>query len=131
MGEAAVHTTLAIGPWWGLYSGVTLRAVADDAGRQRWFLGRIGAELHPAFTGDRIRAVARIGLIPVTAVSGLSSTSIGFDGAVGLDYARDRVALRVVYGLERFAFSSSNGNRREEQVSTLTFRAGIRLARRS
>jgi hypothetical protein len=127
IGEAELSAGFAIAPWWGFYGGLTLRAVANDAGRQQWALAKLGAEVHPAFTGNRFRAIGRLGMIPVASVSGLSSSSLAFDGAVGVDYERNRVALRIVYGLERFAFSSSNGTRREEQLSTLTFRGGIRL----
>jgi hypothetical protein len=129
--EAEVRATMAIKPWWGFYGGVTLRAIANDAGAQRWLLGRIGAEVRPTFTGDRFRAIARLGVIPLASVSGLSASSLAFDGAVGLDYERDRYVLSLVYGLERFAFTSStSGTRRDEQLSTLTFRGGIKLPRR-
>jgi len=130
IGEAELSAGLTIAPWWGFYGGVTRRAVANDAGTQQWVLAKLGAELRPAFSGNRFRAFGRLGMIPVTSVSGLSSSSLAFDGAVGMDYDRNRVALRLAYALERFAFSSSNGTRREEQLSTLTFRAGIRLSRR-
>ena len=127
IGEAELTSVLAIAPWWGFYGGVILRAVANDAGKQHWTLAKLGAEVRPAFTGNRFHAIGRLGMIPVASVSGLSSSSLAFDGAVGVDYDRDRVGLRLVYGLERFAFSSTNGTRREEQLSTLTFRGGIRL----
>ena len=127
IGEAELSSVVAIAPWWGFYGGVTLRAVANDAGRQQWTLAKLGAQVRPAFTGNRFHAIGRLGMIPVASVSGLSSSSLAFDGAVGVEYEWDRVALGLVYGLERFAFSSVNGTRREEQLSTLTFRGGIRL----
>lgn len=127
IGEAEVSAQMSMTPSWGFYGGMTLRAIANDAGRQQWLLGRIGAEVRPAFTGDRFRAIGRLGMIPITSVDGLSSSSLAFDGAVGLEYRQDRWALKLVYGLERFAFSSSTGTRRDEQLSTLTFRGGIGL----
>ena len=127
IGEAELGAVLALKPWWGVYSSVMVRAIANDAGRQRWVLGRIGAEVRPAFTGGRLHALGRLGVIPLSSVSGLESSSLALDGLAGLEYDRDRYALRLTYGLERFAFTSSNGNRRDEQLSTLTFRAGIRL----
>ena len=127
IGEAELSAGFRIAPWWGFYGGVMRRAVANDAGTQQWTLVKLGAQVRPAFTGNRFHAIGRLGMIPVAAVSGLSSSSLAFDGAVGVDYDRDRVTLRLVYGLERFAFSASNGTRREEQLSTLTFRGGIRL----
>ena len=126
-GEAEFRALLSMTPSWGFYGGLTLRAIANDAGRQRWLLGRIGAEVRPAFTGDRFRAIGRLGVIPISSVDGLSPSSLAFDGAVGLEYLQDRWALKLVYGLERFAFTSSTGVRRDEQLSTLTFRAGIGL----
>ncbi|MGE5803578.1 MAG: hypothetical protein ACM358_15130 [Gemmatimonadota bacterium] len=126
IGEAEFRALLSVTPSWGFYGGLTLRAIANDAGRQRWLLGRIGAELRPAFTGDRFRAIGRLGVIPISSVDGLSPSALAFDGAVGLAYQQDRWALKLVYGLERFAFTSSTGVRRDEQLSTLTFRAGIR-----
>ena len=127
IGEAELSSVVAIAPWWGFYGGVTLRAVANDAGRQQWTLAKLGAQVRPAFTGNRFHAIGRLGIMPVVSVSGLSSSSLPFDGAVGVEYQRNRVALALVYGLERFAFSSTTGTRREEQLSTLTFRGGIRL----
>jgi hypothetical protein len=127
VGDADLRAHVAVGPSWGFYTGLTLRAVASDAARQRWVFGRVGAEVRPAFSGDRLTAVGRLGLIPVTTVSGLASASFGLDGAVGLDYHHDRVTVGLLYGLERFGFPASNGVRRAEQVSSLTLRGGIRL----
>ena len=130
VGEAEASATLAIKPWWGFYGSVTRRTIANDAGAQGWTLARIGAEIRPAFTGERFRAIGRLGVIPMSSVSGLSPSSLAFDGAVGLDYERDRYVLGLVYGLERFAFTSNIGTRRDEQLSTLTFRGGIKFPRR-
>jgi hypothetical protein len=130
IGEAAASATLAMKPWWGFYGGLMLRAIASDAGAQHWVLGRIGAELRPTFTGDRFSAVGRLGVIPLSSVSGLSPSSLAFDGAAGLDYDGDWYRLSLTYGLERFAFTSGTGTRRDEQFSTLTFRGGIKLPRR-
>lgn len=129
IGEVELGAKLALKPWWGIYSSVMRRAIANDAGSQQWTLVRIGAEVRPAFSGGRLHALGRLGAIPVTAVSGLSQSSLGFDGLVGVEYDHPRYALRLAYGLERFAFSSENGNRRDEQLSTLTFRIGVRLQR--
>ena len=127
IGEADLSALMSITPSWGFYGGLTLRAIADDAGRQQWLLGRIGAEVRPAFTGDRFRAIGRLGVIPISSVDGLSPSALAFDGAIGLEYQKARWALKLVYGLERFAFTSTTGVRRDEQLSTLTFRGGIRL----
>lgn len=127
IGEADLSALMLMTPSWGFYGGLTLRAIANDAGRQQWLLGRIGAEVRPAFTGDRFRAIGRLGVIPISSVDGLSPSSLAFDGAVGLEFQQGRWALKLVYGLERFAFTSSTGVRRDEQLSTLTFRGGIRL----
>ena len=130
IGDAEVRARLNVADWWGFYSGLTLRAVANDAARQRWTLGRIGVAVQPAFTGGSLRAIGRLGVIPIAAVSGLPSASFAFDGAVGLDYDRAGVTLGILYGLERFAFPTRDGIRRSEQLSTLTLRGGIQLRRR-
>lgn len=127
LGDAELSATLAVKPWWGFYGGLTLRAIANDAGAQQWILGRIGVELHSSFTGEQFRAVGRLGMIPLTSVGGLSSSALAFDGAVGLDYERNRYVLGIRYALERFAFTSGTGTRRDEQLSTLTFRAGLKI----
>jgi hypothetical protein len=127
IGDAELSARLTVADWWGFYSGLTLRAVANDAARQRWTLGRIGVAVEPAFSGGSMRAIGRLGVIPIAAVSGLPSASFAFDGAVGLDYDRAGVTLGVLYGLERFGFPSRNGIRRSEQVSSLTLRGGVRL----
>lgn len=130
IGEIEARARVALRPWWGVYSAVTLRVVASDAARQRWRVGRIGAEVRPSFSGGSMHAIGRFGVIPVAAVSGLRAASFGVDGAVGLAYEGPGFALGMLYGLERFAFPSENGVRRSEQMSTLTLRGGIRLARR-
>jgi hypothetical protein len=127
LGDAELSATLAVKPWWGFYGGLTLRAIANDAGAQQWVLGRIGVELHSSFTGEQFRAVGRLGMIPLTSVGGLSSSALAFDGAVGLDYEHNRYVLGLRYALERFAFTSGTGTRRDEQLSTLTFRAGLKI----
>ena len=127
IGEVELSAVMALKPWWGIYSSVMRRAIANDAGSQQWTLVRVGAEVRPAFSGGRLYALGRLGAIPVTSVSGLSPSSLSFDGVVGIEYDHPRYALRLVYGLERFAFSSENGNRREEQLSTLTLRVGLRM----
>lgn len=127
IGEVEFNAVMALKPWWGVYGGVMRRAIANDAGSQQWTLVRVGAELRPAFSDGRLHALGRLGAIPVASVSGLSPSSLGFDGVVGVEYDHPRYALRLAYGLERFAFSSENGNRRYEQLSTLTFRVGVRL----
>jgi hypothetical protein len=129
IGEAELGAAMALKPWWGVYGSVMRRAIANDAGSQQWTLVRIGAELRPAFSGGRLHALGRLGAIPVTSVSGLSQSSLAFDGLVGVEYEHPRYALRLAYGLERFAFTSENGNRRDEQMSTLTVRVGVRLQR--
>lgn len=129
IGEAELSAVMTLKPWWGLYSSVMRRAIANDAGSQQWTLVRLGAEVRPAFSGGRLHALGRLGAIPVTAVSGLSPSSLGFDGVAGLEYDHPRYALRLAYGVERFAFSSETGNRRDEQLSTLIVRVGVRLPR--
>lgn len=127
LGQADVGARFMIAPVWGLYGGLTVRAISNDAGRQHWVFGRIGAELRPAFTSEGFHAVGRVGFIPFVSVQGLSSSSITLDGAVGLEYQRNRLRLGLLFGLERFAFTSAGDVDREEQLSTLTLRAGIGL----
>lgn len=129
IGEAEFSAEMAVKPWWGIYSSVMRRAIANDAGSQQWTLVRIGAEVRPAFSGGRLHALGRLGALPVTSVTGLSPSSLAFDGAVGVEYDHPRYALRLAYGLERFAFTSENGTRRDEQMSTLAVRIGVKLQR--
>ena len=130
VGEIEAGAQVAAGSWWGFYGTVTQRAVASDAARQRWLFGRLGLEVYPAFTGENLRAIGRLGLIPATRVSGLATGSVTLDGAVGLAYERTGVMFAVVYGLERFGFPTLNGIRRAEQFSTFTLRGGVRWPRR-
>ena len=130
IGEIEAGAQVAAGRWWALYGAVTRRAVASDAARQRWLFGRVGVEVHPAFTGENLRAIGRLGMIPAPRVNGLPTGSVSFDGAVGLEYERHGVMFAVVYDLERFGFPSVNGIRRAEQVSAFTLRGGLRWPRR-
>ncbi|HUC39768.1 MAG TPA: hypothetical protein VMR92_02965 [Gemmatimonadales bacterium] len=127
LGEADASARFMVTPVWGVYGGVTWRAISNDAGRQHWVFGRLGAELRPTFSGDRIHAVGRLGFVPFVSVEGLSSASITVDGAVGLEYEHSRVTLGLLYGVERFAFTSAGDVDRVEQLSKLTLRAGLRL----
>ena len=127
LGQADASVRYMIAPVWGLYGGLTMRAISNDAGRQHWVFGRIGAEVRPAFTSEGFHAVGRIGFIPFISVQGLSSASITLDGAVGVEFARKRLTLGLLFGLERFAFTSASEADRDEQLSTLMLRAGIRL----
>jgi hypothetical protein len=130
VGEIEAGAQVLADVWWGLYGSMTLRAVTSDVARQRWLFGKIGAEVHPSFTGEKLRAIGRLGVIPATRVSGLPTGSVALDGAVGLQYQNVGVAFALLYGLERFGFPTANGIRRAEQISTLTFRGGIRWPRR-
>jgi len=127
IGEAEVLARYKLASVWGFYGGVTLRAISSDAGRQHWVVGRIGAEVRPAFSGGRLHAIGRIGLIPVAAIEGLSSAAITLDGAVGLEYERDRISLGLVYAVEQYAFTAPGDIERAEQLSRLMLRGGLRL----
>lgn len=128
IGEAEMRARVSIGQVWGVYGGLTVRAISSDAGRQRWTFGRIGAEVRPAFTDTHLRAIGRLGIIPFASVPGLSSASISVDAAVGLEYAGARFSLGLVYGVERFAFTAGDINR-AEQMSRLTLRGEHRISR--
>jgi hypothetical protein len=127
IGEAEASARVTVGAMWGVYGGLVLRAIASDAGRQRWTFGRLGAEVRPAFTDPHLRAIGRLGIIPFTSVPGLAPASITVDGAVGLEYAGKRFSLGFLYGLERFALTAGNTNR-AEQMSRLTLRGGYRIS---
>ena len=127
LGQADVDARYLISPLWGFYGGVTARAISNDAGRQHWVFGRIGAEVRPAFSAQQFHAVGRLGVLPFVSVQGLSSASITFEGSAGLEYEHKHLRLALLYGLERFAFTSAGAADREEQLSTLMLRGGFRL----
>jgi hypothetical protein len=127
MGEIDLRGRLAMASWWGFYGGLTARAIASDASREHWMLGRVGAEIRTPFTGGTTYALARLGVIPVATVSGLDNSSFAFDGGVGVEYGAPRVTFGLLYALERFEFPRANGLRRVEQVSSLLLRASLRL----
>ena len=127
VGEIAGEARVSVAPWLAFYGGPTVRAVATDAARQRWVLMRVGADVRPAFTGDRVRAIGRVGVMPVVAVNGLPPAALALDASVGLEYNKGTVTVGAAYALERFDFATRGGIRRVEQGSTLTLRAGIRL----
>jgi len=127
LGQADVDARFLISPIWGFYGGLTAWAISNDAGRQHWVFGRLGAELRPAFTAQRFHAVGRLGFLPFVSVPGLSSASITFEGSAGLEYDHNRLRLALLYGLERFAFTSAGAADRQEQLSTLMLRGGIGL----
>ncbi len=63
IGEIEAGAQVAAGRWWALYGAVTRRAVASDAARQRWLFGRVGVEVHPAFTGENLRASVTLAVV--------------------------------------------------------------------
>lgn len=127
LGQADVDARYLISSVWGFYGGLTARAISNDAGRQHWVFGRVGAEVRPAFTAQRFHALGRLGVLPFVSVQGLSSASITFEGSAGLEYEHSRLRLALLYGVERFSFTSEGAADREEQLSTLMLRGGIRL----
>lgn len=127
VGEADALARYRIASVWGVYAGVTLRSISNDAGSQHWVIGRVGAEVRPAFSGGRLHAVGRFGLIPLASVQGLSSAAITFDGAVGFEYEHDRISLSLLYAVEQFAFTDAADVDRKEQMSRLMLRGGLRL----
>jgi len=129
VGEAEALARYRLASVWGLYGGVTVRSISNDAGGQHWVVGRVGAEVRPAFSGGRLHAIGRFGLIPLASVKGLSSAAITFDGAVGFAYEHDRINLSLLYGVEQFAFTDAGDVDRKEQMSRLMLRGGIRLPR--
>jgi len=126
-GDITVDARFSVAPWFALTGGGSVRAVANDVARQRWVLVRFGGEARPAFMGTPMRAILRVGMIPVVAVSGLPAPALALHAAAGLEYNRGSLTLAASYGVERFDFPPRSGIRRLEQVSAVTLRAGLRL----
>lgn len=113
--------------WMALQSGFTRRSYSSMVARQRWTLLRLGAEARVPFSGDQLRAVGRVNLLPGVSVNGLPRPDLAFEGAAGMAYTRRRAAVTLMYSLERCDFPSQGSGRRSEQLSTLSLGLGWRL----
>lgn len=127
VGQLAAAGRWTVVPWLVATSGVSLRTIANDAALQRWIAFRLGAEARPSFSLGRWHGVLGIGLIPITAVSGLPAASFGMDGVAGLEYRHGTLSLAATYVLERFDFPAGTTPRRHEQISGLRLRGALRV----
>lgn len=114
-------------PWLALQSGFTRRSYSSIVARQRWTLLRLGAEARVPFSGDELRGVGRITLLPGASVNGLPRPDLAFEGAAGLAFTRGHAAVHLTYSLERCDFPTQGSGRRSEQLSTLSLGLGWRL----
>lgn len=110
--------------WLALDAGFALRSYSTVLARQRWTLGRVGAEARVPFSGGRTHAVARVGLYPVASVNGLPRANLAFESMAGLTYRTGPWDFDLRYSLARCDFPTPAGGERIEQLSGLVLRAG-------
>jgi hypothetical protein len=115
--------------WLALDAGFTRRSYTTVLARQRWSIGRLGAEARIPFSGGRTHAVVRAGLYPVASVNGLPRADLAFESAAGLTYRTGAWDFDLRYSLERCDFPTDTGSERIEQLSGVVLRVGWTAAR--
>ena len=128
VGALQLRAGYAARSWLTLETGVTVRTYSADIGRQRWVLLRLGAEARVPFLNDRMAGVARLGVLPVASATGLGRSEAAFTAAAGMAYRRNRLAVELLYALERYDFpaTSVTPSDRREQLSSLIVRVSAR-----
>ena len=110
--------------WLALEAGLIVRTYSTVVARQRWTLGRLGAEARVPLSGEVLHVLGRVSLFPSVSVNGLPGPDVAFETAVGLGYARGRWAVDLRYSLERCDFPSQGAGERSEQLTALALRVG-------
>ncbi|HXV86878.1 MAG TPA: hypothetical protein VD793_09275 [Gemmatimonadales bacterium] len=131
LAEGALHGTARVLDWLWLEAGVRWRAYVAPVGRQRWSLAEVGTLGRLPFAVPGLAALGRVMLQPTVRVSGGLNPDPSLRGAVGLEYARGPLQGQLLYGRERHEFPSLGGFQRLEQLSAVTFRLSLQLARGS
>jgi hypothetical protein len=128
--QLSLATEMLALPWLALDAGFTVRSYSTVLARQRWSLGRLGAEARIPFSGGRAHALARMGLYPLASVDGLPRPSIAFESMAGLTYRAAPWDFDLRYALERYDFPTDAGGNRIEQLSGLVLRVGWTVPRK-
>lgn len=129
VGEVTATARARLVPWLDARAGLTTRTFTSSLARQRWTSASIGADLRMTMLEGRLEGTAGAQLLPLVRVSGHSSPDVAFGASMALRYVARRYLVAFGYQLERYDFPTIAGERRVEEHTLLTVRAGYRFGR--
>lgn len=129
LGEVTATGRMRLVPWLDARAGVTTRTFTSSLARQRWTSAAIGADVRMTMLEGRMEGTAGAQLLPLVRVSGHTSPDIAFGASMTLRYLARRYLVALGYQLERYDFPTIADQRRFEEHTLLTLRAGYRFGR--
>jgi hypothetical protein len=129
IGEVNATARWRLVPWLDARAGFTTRTFTSSLARQRWTSAAIGADLRMTMLEGRIEGTTGAQLLPLVRVSGHGSPNVAFGASMGIRYVARRYLMALGYQLERYDFPAVADERRLEEHSMLTLRAGYRFGR--
>jgi len=129
IGEVSATARWRLVPWLDARAGFTTRTFSSSLARQRWTSAAIGADLRMTMLEGRVEGTTGAQLLPLVRVSGHESPDVAFGASMALRYVARRYLVGLGYQLERYDFPTVAGERRLEEHSMLTLRAGYRFGR--
>ena len=129
LGEVAATARMRLVPWLDARAVLTTRTFTSSLARQRWTSAAIGADLRMTMLEGRLEGTAGGQFLPLVRVSGHTPPDIGFSASMGLRYVARRYLVAFGYQLERYDFPTIAAERRLEEHTLLTLRAGYRFGR--
>ncbi len=125
-------------PWFGVESGIGVRAFSSAAGYQRWLIPIAGIRVAPELGTPALRGYVRADYVPslnqpdlfAGQTTGQAKWSLGIAGEAGLIIASAPTGaiVTVAYRFERYDFPGGVSGRLE-QVDELTLGVGFRFHR--
>ena len=129
VGEVAATARMRLVPWLDARAGLTTRTFTSSLARQRWTSASIGADLRMTMLEGRLEGTAGAQFLPLVRVSGHTPPDVAFGASMGLRYVARRYLVAFGYQLERYDFPTIAAERRLEEHTLLTLRAGYRFGR--
>lgn len=129
VGEVTATARWRLVPWLDARAGFTTRTFTSSLARQRWTSAAVGADLRMTMLEGRVEGTTGAQLLPLVRVSGHESPDVAFGASMGIRYVARRYLVALGYQLERYDFPAVAGERRLEEHSALTLRAGYRFGR--
>lgn len=129
LGEVSAMARARLVPWLDARAALTTRTFTSSLARQRWTTGGIGADLRMTMLEGRLEGTAGAQLLPLVRVSGHTPPDVAFSTSMALRYVARRYLVALGYQLERYDFPTIADERRLEEHTLLTLRAGYRFGR--
>lgn len=111
--------------WLDLVAGLRVRSYTTSVARQRWTAPHLGAAARLPFALPGLRGLLGAAVHPFATVSGLGHPEVTLGTGAGLEYARGRFDVQLLYALERYEFARGTVDQRLEQLSVVTLRLSV------